>query len=108
MSNPQEPDATVAPLVVAHEPEHHRFVVHAPEGTAELRYSERKPNRLVLIHTEVPAVMGGRGIASRLAHDALEYARAHNAKVVPLCPFVRAYIGRHPEYRDLVSEGDSA
>jgi uncharacterized protein len=26
--------------------------------------------------------------------------------VRPFCPFVRQYIGRHPEYLDLVPEGE--
>ena len=93
----------LAAVQVEHEPALHRFVVRAPNGIAELQYRKRKPNTLVLFHTGVPATMAGRGIASRLAHEALEYARLHNSKVVPACPFVRAYIERHPEFRDLVA-----
>ncbi len=62
----------------------------------------RSGNKLVLVHTEVPEALEGRGIGSQLAHAALEYARAQHLGVVPLCPFVASYIRRHPEYQDLV------
>ena len=62
----------------------------------------RSGNKLVLVHTEVPEALEGRGIGSQLAHAALEYARAQGLGVVPLCPFVASYIRRHPEYQDLV------
>ncbi len=52
-----------------------RFVARVDGQTAELDY-ERFPDRIVLVHTEVPAALRGRGIADKLAHTALEYARA--------------------------------
>jgi len=42
---------------------------------------------------------------SRIVRTALDYARAQNLKVMPLCPFTAGFIHRHPEYRDLVLEG---
>jgi len=49
-------------------------------------------------------VGGGQGLAGKMAKTALEYARNNGLDVVPNCPFVRAYIRRHSEYRELVSE----
>jgi predicted GNAT family acetyltransferase len=69
---------------------------------------ERKPGRIVLIHTEVPDTLSGRGIGSVLARAALDDARARQLRVVPRCPFVRAYIERHPEYREFVTGHVSA
>lgn len=80
----------------------HRFELRLPEGLAELRYRMGAASTIVLAHTETPAAAQGRGIASRLAHEALEYARANHLRVIPTCPYVRAYIQRHPEYADLV------
>jgi predicted GNAT family acetyltransferase len=57
---------------------------------------------LELIHTEVPEPLSGRGIASRLAHAALVYARENGLRVIPTCPFVRSYLERHPEFQELV------
>jgi uncharacterized protein len=54
-------------------------------------------------HTIVPEELGGRGIASRLIRHALDDVRSRGLKVVPRCPFVAAYIEKHPEYRDLVA-----
>lgn len=79
-----------------------RFELRIPEGTAELNYRMRGATTIVLAHTEVPAAAQGRGLASRLAHEALEYAREHHLRVIPTCPYVRAYIQRHPEFGDLV------
>jgi uncharacterized protein len=68
----------------------------------EIRY-RRSPDRIVLVHTEVSPALEGQGLASRLVADALEDIRARGMRVVPICPFVRAYIQRHPEYEDLVT-----
>ncbi len=57
---------------------------------------------IVFTHTEVPEALEGHGIAAKLAHTALEHARAQRLTVVPLCPFVASYIRRHAEYQGLV------
>lgn len=67
------------------------FIDHVGEGDA-----------VVFVHTEVPERMEGKGVGSRLVKGALEDARHRGLKVVPRCPFVREYITRHPEYRDIV------
>lgn len=58
--------------------------------------------RITYLHTEVPEALEGRGIGSALARAALDDARERRLSVVPLCPFVREYIRRHPEYESLV------
>ena len=80
-----------------------RFETTLDGRTAFLEY-HRGRDFVTLIHTEVPEELGGRGIGRKLAQAALEFARAENLKVVPSCPFVAAYIRRHPEYLDLVME----
>jgi predicted GNAT family acetyltransferase len=62
--------------------------------------------KIIYYHTEVPPELGGRGIASSMARFALEYAREQRLGVVPLCPFVAAYIERHPDYQSLVVDSD--
>lgn len=57
---------------------------------------------ITFTHTEVPVELEGRGIASQLARFALDDARARGLAVIPLCPFIKAYIARHPEYQPLV------
>lgn len=69
---------------------------------AVLAYAMRGQT-IVLSHTEVPAALEGRGIGGALARFALDDARARGLRVEPRCPFVAAYIERHPEYADLVA-----
>ncbi|HEX7775877.1 MAG TPA: GNAT family N-acetyltransferase, partial [Parvibaculum sp.] len=54
--------------------------------------------------TVVPEELGGKGVGSRLAKGALDAVRAEGLKVVPQCPFIAAYIKKHPEYQPLVIE----
>lgn len=57
---------------------------------------------IIFTHTEVPESLEGRGVGSALVRGALEHAREQAYGVAPLCPFVAAYIRRHPEFVDLV------
>jgi len=57
---------------------------------------------LQLIHSEVPPALRGTGIASELAKSALDWARENNVQVDVICPSVREYIQKHPEYNDLL------
>ncbi len=57
---------------------------------------------IVLVHTEVAPTEEGQGTGSRLVRDALDDIRARGLRVAPVCPFVAAYLRRHPEQRDLV------
>jgi predicted GNAT family acetyltransferase len=62
----------------------------------------REQDTVVLVHTEVEPRAEGQGVGSRLVAGALSDIRARGLKLVPQCPFVRAYLARHPEYDDLV------
>ena len=61
-------------------------------------------DRLLLQHTDVPAALQGHGYANDLARAGLDYAAREQLRVVPQCPFVRAYLKRHPELLPLVDE----
>jgi predicted GNAT family acetyltransferase len=78
-----------------------RFELPVDGGMATLEY-ERVEEAIVLSHTAVPADAEGQGAGGRVARAALEYARENRLLVVPRCRFVRAWIRRHPEYRDLL------
>jgi|SRR5436853_7928257 len=70
------------------------------EDVAIVGYSLRG-SIIEMTHTEVPEAYKGQGIATKMAHDALEYARAHHLRVVPTCPVIAAYMKKHPEYEDI-------
>jgi len=55
-----------------------------------------------ILHTGVPAEVGGRGIAADLTRAALDEARRQGWRVAPLCSYAEAYLRRHPEYADLL------
>ena len=66
-----------------------------------------EPGVVLLIHTEVAPSFEGQGLGERLVAAALEDLRARGLELVPVCPFVRAYLRRHPDQADLVA-GDPA
>ena len=79
-----------------------RFEVRIGDQLAVLNY-RREGDHVTFNHTGVPQNLEGRGIGSAIAHAALEYAKTEHLEVIPLCPFVRAQIEKHPEYRPMVS-----
>ena len=62
-----------------------------------------RPDRIVLVHTEVPSELGGRGIGSRIAKGTLDAVRARGLKAEIRCDFLNGYVKKHPEYADLVA-----
>jgi len=90
-------------LNVEHDPAARQFRATVEGQVAVLDYS-RGPDVLHLLHVGVPVPVRNRGIAARITRTALEYARAEGLGVVPICPYVDAYIRRNPEYRVLVRD----
>jgi predicted GNAT family acetyltransferase len=75
--------------------EANRFEAEVGGQVAYLSY-ERRPDAMVLLHTEVPESLRGRGIAARLAKAGIASARAEGLRVVAVCQYVRTYLRRHP------------
>lgn len=86
---------------VVNNAERKRYELHADGGLA-VAYYEPRGQALAFTHTVVPERLQGRGIASRLIASALVDVRERGLKVIAECPFVAAYIERHPEERDLL------
>ncbi|MBS1600903.1 MAG: N-acetyltransferase [Bacteroidetes bacterium] len=59
---------------------------------------------LFLIHTEVPAELRGKGAGNAIIEKALHYAKDKGYKIIPICPFVQAYLKRHPDWNEIVAE----
>ena len=79
----------------------HRFELEA-NGRTAVAYYKLADGVMTFTHTEVPKELEGHGIGSAIARGALDAARARDLKVVAQCPFIKAYIGKHPEYTDLM------
>lgn len=62
-------------------------------------------DKIYLTHTEVPAELEGKGIATNLVKSVLEDIKQKGLTLVPMCPFVAMYIKRHPEWKSLVLKG---
>jgi uncharacterized protein len=80
--------------------ERHRFELDADGHIAFSNY-KRADGVLTILHTEVPKELEGHGVGSALVRGVLDIARAEGLKVIPICPFAKAYMDRHPEYADL-------
>ena len=85
-----------APVPV-HVPERSRFEVAEPAGTAVLTYTSAGDDAVVLEHTVVPPELEGRGVGTALVRSALSWAAQQHLAVVPQCPFVRAWLDKHPD-----------
>jgi predicted GNAT family acetyltransferase len=81
----------------------HRYEL-AVEGHIAATYYEIADGVITFVHTEVPLELGGKGIGSRLIKGALDQVRTDGLKVIAKCPFVKAYIDKHPDYADLLRE----
>lgn len=87
---------------VTDNPDRHRYEMTV-EGKTAVAVYERDDDTVTFTHTVVPSELEGRGIGSKLVKFALDDARANGLRVVPQCPFVAAWIERHPDYAELVA-----
>jgi predicted GNAT family acetyltransferase len=109
MSHPESDDGdlddpvVVDDLVVIDVPDKRRY--EARIGDRVVGFNEYRPagTRRVLIHTEVDAAFSGRGVGSRLVRGVLDDLRARGLRVTVHCPFIAAYLERHPGDRDLLA-----
>ena len=75
-----------------------QFEISVNGETAFLRY-DRTDDALTLIHTEVPTALRGLHLGDMLVEAALQSAHSAGLRIIAVCPFVRAYMRRHPERR---------
>ncbi|WP_433538172.1 GNAT family N-acetyltransferase [Micromonospora sp. CA-249363] len=86
-------------------PAKNRFEILVDDALAGFTaYVPRGEDVLVFTHTEVDPGFQGKGVGSTLIRATLDQVRARGGRVVPQCPFVAAFIDKHPEYADLVAE----
>ncbi|PQV58109.1 hypothetical protein SAMN05444410_11014 [Hydrobacter penzbergensis] len=83
---------------IRHNEKNMRFEITENGETAYLEYRYYHDD-IAFMHTEVPAALEGKGIASALAVYAFAYAKEHQKLVMVYCPFVAGYLKKHPEYK---------
>jgi predicted GNAT family acetyltransferase len=90
-------------VVTTHAPDAHRYEAHLDGELAGFAEYQLTDQLVVFTHTEVDERFEGRGVGSALARFALDDVRATGTRqVLPLCPFIKGWIGKHPDYTDLV------
>lgn len=93
---------------VVDRPEQHRFEILADGQVAGFADYQLRGDSILFTHTEIDEAYEGKGLGSVLVKHALESARERGLGVLPLCPFVRSWISRHPDYLPLVPESARA
>jgi len=78
-------------------PDRSRFEIRLDGALAGFAQYVRRGGRTFFVHTEIDPRFEGKGLGSKLAAGALGAERDGGTKVVPLCPFIRSYIDRHPD-----------
>lgn len=91
-------------ISVLNNPDRKRFEAKVNGHLAVAEYI-LSTTRIIFTHTEVPSALEGQGVGAALARAGLDYARANNLRVMPLCPFIAAYMENNPEYGDLLMPG---
>lgn len=90
------------PPEIRDDPEAGRLEVYVEGRRAGYAAYRRDPGAISYTHTEIEPEFEGEGLGGILIREALSRARAEGIAVLPLCPFVREYIERHPDQLDLV------
>lgn len=95
-------------VTIIDNPEHHRVEARTEEGalTGFAQYYVRDGS-LVFFHTEVDSEYNGQGIGSQIAAGVIDFVRGRGMPISPQCPFIRAYMAKHPETHDVLAEGFS-
>ena len=79
----------------------HRYE-HTVDGHLAATYYGIADGVITFEHTEVPPELAGKGVGSKLVKGALDQVRTEGLKVIAQCPFVKAWIDKHPEYASLL------
>lgn len=87
-------------MQVIHDTTAQRFTATVDGHLAVLAY-RREPGIVVIPSVVVPPPVEGRGIAGALVRAALDWSNANGWAVRPVCPYVAAWLRRHPGYAPL-------
>lgn len=91
-------------IAVRNDVDNHRYVLELDGERAGMAVYHVRGGRNYFVHTEVDPGHEGEGLGSALAQNALDDVRARGQQIVPLCPFITAWLNRHPDYQDLIDQ----
>ncbi|MGH8873305.1 MAG: GNAT family N-acetyltransferase [Acidimicrobiia bacterium] len=93
-----------ADTVIRDDPDNHRYVLEIDGEVVGIAVYHIRGGRYFFVHTEIRPGHESEGLGSALARVALDDVRAKGGKIVPICPFISAWLKRHPEYQDMVDQ----
>ena len=100
---PDETRTELAELRIEDNRERSRFEVFVGASLAGFTDYHTQPGLMTLLHTEIDPAFEGQGVGTRFVAGTLDEIRRRGERVLPICPFVRAFLQRHLEYADLVA-----
>ena len=89
-------------LDIRDNPEQNRYEAYVGSALAGFATYHSQPGLVTILHTEIEPKYEGLGIGSELVRRMLDDIRGEGTRVLPVCPFVLAFLQRHPQYADLV------
>ena len=87
---------------VVHVPEKRRYELRDGDTVIGTAHYRRRPGQVVFTHTVVDDAYEGQGLGAVLAREALTDVKEAGLRIVPVCPFIAAYLRRHHEFDDVV------
>jgi predicted GNAT family acetyltransferase len=78
------------------------YIEQNGQQLAEMVYSLPVPGKMIVEHTEVDDSLSGQGIGKQLVHNAVEYARQNQLKIIPVCPFTKSVLEKVKEWQDVL------
>ena len=81
------------------------FYVEGEQGfSAEMVYTKPSAQKMIIEHTDVSDELRGQNVGLQLVNAAVEYAREHGIKIIPLCPFANSVFKKKPEFGDVLNQ----
>lgn len=71
---------------------------------AQMTYTNKDGENMIMEHTVVDDELRGKNVGYQMVQTAVQYARNHQLKIVPQCPFVKSVFDKKPEYKDVLQE----
>ncbi len=91
-------------VTVVHVPEKRRYELRDGDAVIGAAHYRRRPGQVVFTHTVVDDAYEGQGLGGVLAREALTDVKESGLRIVPVCPFIAAYLRRHDEFDEVVDQ----
>jgi predicted GNAT family acetyltransferase len=80
------------------------YVAGPKEPLAKMVYTMAATDKMIIEHTEVSEELKGQNVGNQLVKAAVDFAREHKIKIIPLCPFANSVFKRKSEFADVLAK----